>query len=126
MAALVNPSSSSSNSSNGRGLYDTSQTPPPLHSSHTPSRHRGVSGHDNETGSEASSPPPPMTSSQRDFEAGLSDSPGAGPTGGGTYMTTAAAAAAAAAAASSAVSSSPSALTDETAQFEADKRAIYK
>ena len=57
MAALVNPSSSSSTSSNGRGLYESSQTPPPLHTPHT--HLRSGRGHEsNETGSEASSPPP--------------------------------------------------------------------
>lgn len=121
MATLVNPSSSSSTSSNGRGLYDSSQTPPPLHSSHSSSRHhRGPSSaHENETGSDASSPPP-TTSSHRDYDPAVTESPG-GTTSGG-YMTTAAAAAAAAAA----ISASTSSADDQTAQFEADKRAIYK
>lgn len=117
MAALVNPSSSSSTSSNGRGLYE-SQTPPPLHTPHT--HLRSGRGHEsNETGSEASSPPPTTSShSHRDFDTTeVSNEAG--------YMTTAAAAAAAAAAANS-PSASTSTVTDETAQFEADKRAIYK
>ena len=116
MAALVNPSSSSSTSSNGRGLYE-SQTPPPLHTPHT--HLRSGRGHEsNETGSEASSPPPTTSShSHRDFDTTEVTEAG--------YMTTAAAAAAAAAAANS-PSASTSTVTDETAQFEADKRAIYK
>jgi hypothetical protein len=117
MAALVNPSNSSSNSSTGRALFDTSGTPPPIHRVATGSG----SGHDNETGSDASSPPPNPPSSQhsRDYDPSsqLSES--------SSYMPSAAAAAAAAAA--DATADLPtSGVSDGTAQFEADKRTIYK
>ncbi len=117
MATLLNPSSSSSPGNSRQSIYETSATPPPIHGG-------GGSGLDNETGSDASSPAPPLTSqgagSSRDFDPSgsgqLSDSPSATP-----YLTPAAAAAAAAAS-----SASTSSATDETAQFEADKRKIYK